>query len=80
MSVLAPRKILQAVLRSLRAESGLTQREVAERLGVPQSYVSKYETGEKRLDLVELVALASALGIGLGDIVRRFEEALREGR
>ena len=64
---------LRRVLRAIRLERGLTQKELAERLEVPQSYVSKYEAGERRLDLVELEAVAGALGVALTTIVRRFE-------
>ncbi len=45
-------------LRSAREGSGLTQVEVARRLGVPQSYVSKCESGERRVDVVELAEFA----------------------
>ena len=45
-------------LRSARIESGLTQKEVAKRIGKPQSYVSKCESGERRLDITELNKLA----------------------
>ncbi len=65
---------LAALLRSVRSESGLTQAEVAERVEQPQSFVSKYESGERRLDLVELRQICKALGISLGDFVRRFEK------
>jgi len=64
---------LRRVLRALRREQNLTQKELADLLDVPQSYVSKYEAGERRLDLAELEAIANALGIGLTTIVRRFE-------
>jgi transcriptional regulator with XRE-family HTH domain len=64
---------LAALLRSVRSESGLTQAQVAERLALPQSFVSKYESGERRLDLVELRQICKALGISLVDFVRRFE-------
>jgi len=63
-----------ALLRAVRSESGLTQAAVAQRLEVPQSFVSKYESGERRLDLVELRQICRALGISLGDFVRRFEK------
>ncbi|MBI3054031.1 MAG: helix-turn-helix transcriptional regulator [Betaproteobacteria bacterium] len=43
----------------------LSQTEVAARLGRPQSYVSKYETGERRLDFAETVFVCDALGIGI---------------
>ena len=45
----------------LRKEAGLTQVELAQRLGRPQSYVSKYERGERRLDVVEFLAVTRAL-------------------
>jgi transcriptional regulator with XRE-family HTH domain len=54
-----------ALIRSLiemRKQTGMTQQEVAKRLGKPQSYVAKVEGGERRLDLVEFVMLAKALG------------------
>lgn len=45
-------------LRQARQEAGLTQAEVARRLGKPQSYVSKCESGERRVDVVELAQFA----------------------
>jgi transcriptional regulator with XRE-family HTH domain len=45
----------------LRREAGLTQVQVAERLDVPQSFVSKYESGERRLDAIELLHVVRAL-------------------
>lgn len=49
------------VLINARKRNGLTQVEVAAALGTPQSYVSKYESGERRLDVVEFIAVATAL-------------------
>lgn len=46
-----------------RKASGLTQGDVAERLSRPQSFVSKYERGERRLDVVEFLEVAKALEI-----------------
>ena len=65
---------LCALLRQIRIEAGLRQTDIAHRLGQPQSFVSKYESGERRLDLLELRQVCQALGITLGDFVRRFEE------
>lgn len=45
-------------LREARLTAGLSQAEVAKRLGRPQSFVSKCESGERRVDVVELQAFA----------------------
>lgn len=50
-------------LKKARIEQGLKQQIVAERLNVPQSFISKYENGERRLDVVEFIEIAKALGI-----------------
>lgn len=51
------------VLVSARKEAGLTQQQVADRLGKPQSFVSKVERGERRIDVIEFSAVAEAIGI-----------------
>lgn len=63
-----------AVLRDLRREAGLTQVQVAAALDVPQSFVSKYESGERRLDVIELRHVASALRTTVWTILKRFED------
>jgi transcriptional regulator with XRE-family HTH domain len=63
------------LLREYRERAGLRQVDVAERVGEPQSFVSKYESGERRLDLIELRQVCVALGIGLVDFVSAFEQA-----
>ncbi|UJX43166.1 helix-turn-helix transcriptional regulator [Desulfovibrio sp. JY] len=63
----------RALLLSLRKEAGLRQTELAARLGYPQSYVSKYESGQRRIDMIELEAICHALGITLREFVERFE-------
>lgn len=68
---------LQALLRQVRTEAGLTQTDVARRLGQPQSFVSKYESGERRLDILELREVCQVIGIPLSEFIRRLEEALR---
>ncbi|EHK54839.1 helix-turn-helix domain-containing protein [Allomesorhizobium alhagi] len=50
-----------AQLISLRKAKGLTQEQVAEKLGRPQSFVAKYEGGERRLDVVEFLDVTAAL-------------------
>lgn len=63
---------LCALLRSTREAAGLRQEDVAQRLQEPQSFVSKYETGERRLDLVELRQVCAALGVDLIEFVTTF--------
>lgn len=48
-------------LAAARKEAGLTQVELAARLGKPQSYVSKVERGERRIDVIEFCLIAEAL-------------------
>ena len=50
---------------------------MAERLSKPQSYVAKYERGERRLDVVELLEVAEAIGFDAGDVIR---ELAKKGR
>jgi transcriptional regulator with XRE-family HTH domain len=69
--------VLVGLLRRLREEAGLRQLDLADQLDRPQSFVSKYEAGERRLDLIELRTIAGALGIGLVGLVEEFERALR---
>ena len=52
-----------AMLRAARQHAGLTQREAAERLGRTQSFVAQSETGERRVDVLELVDFLRAYGV-----------------
>jgi transcriptional regulator with XRE-family HTH domain len=65
-------------LRAARKAAGLTQEQVAERLGQTQSFVSKCERGERRIDIVELRAFCQAIGIAFGDFVQQLETAIQE--
>jgi len=67
---------LRNFLKELRKEAGLRQIDLAQRLGKPQSYVSKYESGEKTLDILETKEICEALGVHLSDLVRKIEEKL----
>jgi len=69
-SIQDPRYIETIVrLRSARKGIGVPQSELARRLGKPQSYVSKVEKCERRIDLIEALTLCDALGIKLETIV-----------
>jgi transcriptional regulator with XRE-family HTH domain len=57
------------LLTEARKSAGLTQADIAERLGKPQSFVSKYEGGERRLDVIEFLAVTEAIGVDPGEIL-----------
>lgn len=70
---LAEYRRLRGVLRQLREEAELTQTEVANRLRMPQSFVSKYEAGDRRLDMIELRHVLDALGVLPGTFLERLD-------
>ena len=55
-----------------RAKADLTQEKLAKRLKRPQSFIAKYEGGERRIDVVEFVAIAKAMGADPIEILRAF--------
>lgn len=63
-------------LREARKRAGLTQEQLAKRLHQTQSFVSKCERGERRLDIVEVRAFCLALGISFSDFITQFAETL----
>jgi transcriptional regulator with XRE-family HTH domain len=72
----AEQRKLQELLRQVRLGAGLRQNDLAKKLAQPQSFVSKYESGERRLDLLEVRQICEALGISLQDFVVRLEKSL----
>ena len=60
-------------LRAARIGAGLSQRGAAEQLGMPASFVSKIELGERRVDVVELAAICRAYGVDFVRFVRSLE-------
>lgn len=69
-------EILCRVLRSYRVLAGLTQAELAIKLGIPQTTVSKIESRERRLDLIEMQNYLTPLGRTLSDLVTDMESAI----
>lgn len=69
-------EILLELLRELRHEARLRQQDVADLIEEPQSFVSKYEIGERRLDILELRELCQVLGVSLADFAARLDERL----
>lgn len=64
------------LLRSKRIEKGITQEQLAAELGVGQGLVSKIETHERRLDIIELRSICRILGISFVDFIRQLDEQL----
>jgi transcriptional regulator with XRE-family HTH domain len=54
-----------ALLKQARKDPGVVQQDLAERRGKPQPFVAKVERGERRLDVIEFIAIATALGVTL---------------
>ena len=65
------------LLKQAREAAGMSQVELAEALGQSQSFVSKTERGERRLDVVQLRTVCNALGVSLPDFVVSLEKVLR---
>lgn len=70
--------VFRDLLRIFRERAGLTQLEVGKAVKMPQSYVSKYETGERRLDFVETSAVCAVLGISVVDFAKEFARRIRK--
>ncbi|MCK6103657.1 helix-turn-helix transcriptional regulator [Brevundimonas sp. EYE_349] len=69
-SLRSPRQqLLQTLLSAARKDGNLTQAELAERLNKPQSFVAKYENGERRIDVIEFIDITRALDIQPVDIL-----------
>jgi transcriptional regulator with XRE-family HTH domain len=73
-SLRTPRQqLLLSLLVAARKTKGMTQADVAVALGRPQSFVAKYENGERRIDVVEFVDIATALGVSTADVLSKIE-------
>ncbi|MBM0104045.1 helix-turn-helix transcriptional regulator [Steroidobacter sp. S1-65] len=68
---------LLEVLLAAREKAGLTQQQLADRLGKPQSFISKYEGGERRIDVIEFIAIADALEMDASRAIRDIRSKFR---
>ncbi len=64
---------LSALLKEFRTDADIRQVDLAHKLGKHQSYISKYESGEKTLDILEVKEVCQALGVKLSDFSKRLE-------
>lgn len=67
---------LLEMLKSYRLERGVTQEQLASRLGVSQAIISKIETHERRLDVIELREICVAIGISFSDFIIQLDKKL----
>lgn len=70
--------VLLETLFQLRIGVGLTQKEISARLKIPQSTVSKVESGARKIDLIELRLWCNVCGLTLSEFVEKFESNLDE--
>lgn len=70
---LAEKKRFLSLVRQMRIDAGLRQADLARKLGEPQSFVSRYESGDRRLDVLELRQICGVLGVSLADFIKRLE-------
>ena len=66
---------LRTMLRDARISRKVTQADLAAALGKPQSYIAKYEGGERRLDVIELLAILDGLEVSLVGFIRKLHAA-----
>jgi len=75
-SLRTPRQAhLQSLLIEARKNKQITQAELANVLGKPQSFVAKYENGERRIDVIEFIDITSALDISGAEIIKAIRSA-----
>lgn len=67
-----------ASLKDARTDAGVTQADLASRLGTDQSYVSKYERCERRLDYIEVRSICLALKLHPAKFIKTFEDSVED--
>ena len=72
--------VFRELIKEMRLAKNFTQADLAKSLGLPQSYVSKYESGERRLDFVETVLVCEALGTSIEDFAAVYSTKLAKAR
>lgn len=71
-------QLLLQLLVTARKKSGITHQQLAKKLGKNQSYISKYENAERRLDIIEVIAISKAINFNpvelMNDILKGWKE------
>lgn len=71
-------KLFRTLLAKARKEKGITQVKLAAKLGKPQSFVTKYEQGERRLDLIEFLDIGKVLKINAVLFLHKLQKEIRK--
>lgn len=71
-------EVFRNMMVKARETSGLTQVQIADALGRPQSFVSKYERGDRRLDFTEFVEIAGILGIDVATFITAYQDSIKD--
>ena len=66
--------LFRALLRKVREETGLSQTALAKKIGKPQTFVSKSELGERRIDFLETLDFCTACRLTVGQFIERLEK------
>lgn len=69
-------QIFREMLVDARLKSGLTQMQLAQKINKPQSYVSKYERGERRLDFTEFIEVVIAFKMNINVFIERYQKSI----
>jgi DNA-binding helix-turn-helix protein len=71
-------KFMLEQLVKARKKAGLSQRELSEKLNMPSSFVGKYELGERRLDIIEVLQIAMVLNINTSRLIYEIEKVMKQ--
>ncbi|WP_300381144.1 helix-turn-helix domain-containing protein [Henriciella sp.] len=71
-------QLLISEIKAARLQAGLSQQALAKRLGHPQSYIAKIETGERRIDVIEFLLLLNVLEISYTDMLEPIAKLLND--
>lgn len=66
------KKLCELMIRA-RKDAGFTQQELADKIKRPQSFIAKYERGERRLDLIELIEISKFIGLNVEDLIEKIK-------
>lgn len=73
-------KLIGELLCTVREQAGFSQQELASRLKKPQSFVSSYERGQRRLDLLEFIKIATTIGADPDKLFSRVSAKLQQSK